>query len=197
MATGRAMLRSMRERLRRHLNPPLVVAVIALFVALGGGYAMAFKGSGTLQKANISGVPSDGSRRTVRTMTGIGVIEAACASGVAGNPDKRIVILFRNTTNKNLVIDSLRSHQGQNSVFEVISANAGAEIGRTLPPIDDMDEPTRSDYTYHWYIQPTRGEGHPLGGGSKRPQADVQLNVFPSEDCAFHRVAALVLNTQQ
>jgi hypothetical protein len=69
----------MLNRFRRHLSPPTVVSMIALFVALGGGYALAFSGSGSLQKGALFGIP--GPTTSVRSLTGVGAVTADCTVG--------------------------------------------------------------------------------------------------------------------
>jgi hypothetical protein len=69
----------MLKRFRRHLNPPMVVAMIALFAALGGGYATAFSGSGTLQKAAVDNLST--TFTDVRSLTGFGALQAQCDPG--------------------------------------------------------------------------------------------------------------------
>jgi hypothetical protein len=69
----------------------MVVATIALFAALGGGYATAFSGSGTLQKAALDG--PDTSFETVRTLNGFGTLKARCDTG-----DDEVEYALHNTT---------------------------------------------------------------------------------------------------
>jgi hypothetical protein len=54
----------------------MVIAVIALFAALGGGYATAFSGSGTLQKAKDVNISS--SFTDLRTLNGFGTLQVRC-----------------------------------------------------------------------------------------------------------------------
>jgi hypothetical protein len=65
----------MLKRLRLP-SPAMVVALMALFAALGGGYATAFSGSGTLQKAAVDGLSTE--FETVRTLKGFGTFKARC-----------------------------------------------------------------------------------------------------------------------
>jgi hypothetical protein len=66
----------MLRRITSRITPSGVIATIALFAALGGGYAAAFSGSGTLQKAAVADVGTN--FEDVRTLTGFGVLRARC-----------------------------------------------------------------------------------------------------------------------
>ena len=66
----------MLKRIGSRLSPATVIATIALFAALGGGYAIAFKGSGTLQKGALRGIPA--SFTTVRSLTDVGAVQVLC-----------------------------------------------------------------------------------------------------------------------
>lgn len=171
----------MPKRLRRYLNPPMVIATIALFVALGGGYAAAFSGSGTLQKANVTGLSNDENEyTTVRTLTGIGTIIARC-------PNTGLTeITFTNTSGKVLVMESTFSHEGEASVPSSGGINPNETTGFTMPS-------STNDWLLHWYIQPALG----VPAGSKSPQANIHISVFTDTNCGGSRVAVLALNTQQ
>lgn len=167
----------MLRRFRRHLSPPMVVATIALFVALGGGYATAFSGSGTLQKGNVTGLTN--SYTTVRTLTGIGSIQARCPSDGNG------ILRFHNASGKSLVVDQTLSHQGDGLTALSTGVANNTDYDLNVPASND-------DWFYDWHIQPALGEP----AGSKSPQASAQVSFFVS-NCAGSRVAALALNTQQ
>jgi hypothetical protein len=79
----------MLKRLRRHLNPALVISVIALFAALSGGYALAFSGSGQLQKAKFQ--PPTGTFADARSVEGFGDIRLQC-----DNPNNDVLFEFEN-----------------------------------------------------------------------------------------------------
>jgi hypothetical protein len=69
----------MLNRIISRVHPATVISTIALFVALGGGYALAFSGSGSLQKGAKLGLTSG--QETVRSLTGVGAVTAACSAG--------------------------------------------------------------------------------------------------------------------
>jgi hypothetical protein len=69
----------MLNRIISRVHPATVISTVALFVALGGGYALAFSGSGSLQKGALFGIPGDGT--PVRSLTGVGEVQALCESG--------------------------------------------------------------------------------------------------------------------
>jgi hypothetical protein len=155
----------------------MVVSVIALFVALGGGYAMAFSGSGTLQKGGMN-LPDANSYSVVRTMTGIGEVQGKCFSGSGGTA----LIRFKNTSGKNLTF-----------------SGGGLEGGDPTSPNSVGNGQTSSDLlvtagsavkTGMYHVSPT--------DGSKSPQANVQVSVEANNGCTDSpSVHALVLNTQQ
>lgn len=79
--------------LRRKLSLANVAASLAVFLALGAGYASAFSGSGTLQKGSLRNIPAQ--NKVVRELTGIGSIMARCQPN-----DLRVV--FRNQSGETL-----------------------------------------------------------------------------------------------
>jgi hypothetical protein len=80
-----------------------LISLIALFAALGGGYAVAFSGSGTLQKAAVEGL--DANFEDARTLNGFGTLQARCDSGVAYRLD--------NTTSKEIAIREFNEVTGE------------------------------------------------------------------------------------
>jgi len=103
----------MLKRLRRHLNPALVISVIALFVALGGGYAVAFKGSGTLQKASAVPTSSD---TNLRSLNNFGTLQHRCdGSGT--------IISLNNTTNNSVLLSRFDENNGSYNTATVSAGN--------------------------------------------------------------------------
>jgi len=104
----------MRNRISRHLNPGTVIGTIALFVALGGGYATAFSGSGTLQKANKQPIPA---LTELRSLNGFGILRhfGTCNSGVFSG----VNINFENTTSRPVVVHSFNEENGTDATETV------------------------------------------------------------------------------
>jgi hypothetical protein len=68
----------MLDKITSRISSANLLALIALFVVLGGGYALAFSGSGTLQKAGETGITSVGPGENIRTLNGYGTLRARC-----------------------------------------------------------------------------------------------------------------------
>jgi hypothetical protein len=156
----------MLKQLRRHLNPPLVVATIALFAALGGGYATAFSGSGTLQKGARLGIPFEST--DIRTLTGIGSIQARCRFG-------DFELFFKNTSGKQLRMIGQQASSG--------TVNSGSTTG------DLFNDAASPGTDYHQSIAPI--------DGSKAPQASIEFQIADANECSDSRITVLALNTQQ
>jgi hypothetical protein len=155
----------------------MVISVIALFAALGGGYALAFSGSGSLQKGSATNLTT--SFTSFRTLTGIGNLQARCATG----PD-RTELRFHNSTSETLVVQGVR--EGDSAFLPGAGVDPGGDSTAfsTAAPQE----------TFRFHILPE--------DGSKAPQADIV--VYAEEpgggDCLppdFSGATALVLNTQQ
>jgi len=162
----------MLKRFRRHLNPSMVVALIALFAALGGGYATAFSGSGTLQKGSELGISSP--PETIRTLTGIGSIRADCQSNEA------VRIFFANNSGETLTAMGVQVNGG-------VVAQRGDNVGpnNVLTLFNAGDSANEMDL----HISPQ--------DGTKRPQADVHVTVNETSMCSTSTVRVLALNTEQ
>ena len=161
------MFRSITSR----ITPSSVIATIALFVALGGGYAVAFKGSGTVQKGALLNIPAEFT--TVRSLTGIGSIQAACLDS---NPDVPS-IYFRNTSGETLNAFGT----GLDGDVELVNVDSGQTVTIRFGVVD------RDSINLH--ISPV--------DGGKRPQADVQISAHDTNDCTTSYVTVLVTNTQE
>jgi hypothetical protein len=138
-----------------------------VFAALGGGYATAFSGSGTLQKGSrfLTGTLTD-----VRTLTGTGSIKANCASGSPA-------IRFDNTSGKPMNL------KGTSTDGELTSE--GIASGSSF----QFDGDVTGLSTYNLHLSPA--------DGSKAPQLDVQVTAKDTNNCATSYVTVLALNTQQ
>ena len=170
----------MLKRLRRHLNPPMVVATIALFAALGGGYATAFSGSGTLQKAGEVGIdPSAGGTTVdeVRTLNGIGAIGASCNTNSGG----RLTIVMRNSSG--VMLSLLGTNQNGNPVASFVNPdnNYVAIYEGTLG----------TDTWQSIDLSVTQVDG------TKRPQAHIQITSNETGACGTSSVQVLALNTEE
>lgn len=163
----------MLNRLTSRVSPATVISTIALFVALGGGYALAFSGSGSLQKGSLLGPTS--TLTSVRTLTGIGEIGAECTSGA-------LEWKFVNTSGETLDVEEMRGTPG------------APDVTRDAIELEDTEDDDTASATGHstirWHIVPS--------DGTKSPQADVSVSTDEvAGNCAASRITVLVLNTQQ
>jgi hypothetical protein len=150
----------------------LVVSVIALFAALGGGYATAFSGSGTLQKAKVTGLPdAAGTFTTVRTLTGIGSIQASCTGGA-------VTVRFHNGSGAELISDL---DDGAEDPVTLDLLNGENHDAAAVAGDDDL-------FRYHIY---------PVAPDDKQPQADVSVAAFENGTCSAAEVTVLALNTEE
>jgi hypothetical protein len=169
----------MLQPLISRLSPATVISTIALFVALGGGYAMAFSGSGSLQKAAKGGGISTTQFETIRTITGIGSLQAKCNEFTGS-----LLVRVRNTSGEPLrsYMDVIGS-DGPNGTGHFPSAMANnsfdLEGGHQMGSVD----------TFRYHIWPD--------DGSKSPQADMTVSSVRHGLCPISGLAVLVLNTQQ
>ena len=166
----------MRSRLRRHFNPPTVISVIALCIAMAGGYAAAFTGSGSVERAKEVGIRLSGFE-TVVTLTDIGKLQASCAG--TGSP---ISLRFKNTSPKRLVSRSFEENSGD---YQSAEPDPG-EFSSTVSVAVGAE-------TVHWHLSPA--------GGAGRPQADISVTVTPSiageASCSRAEVAIIATTTEQ
>lgn len=156
----------MLQRIISRVHPATVISTIALFVALGGGYAAAFSGSGSLQKGALKDIPSGAV--PVLKLTEIGAIKAACSGG---SPS----VAFKNTSGETLRVGLIG--QDGNLQFDFTNGNT-----------DNLDPDVADLNTMYAHISPV--------DGTKRPQADVQITAFDTNVCANSSVTVLATNTQ-
>jgi hypothetical protein len=169
----------MFNRFRPSIGSAHVIATIALFVALGGGYATAFSGSGTLQKSATTYPAVVENYVPVRTLTGIGSIDARCQTGDT-TPELRVT----NNSGKDLILRYLADEVGAVSgQLENDRVNNGQSQELSLPN-------AASEVSIRLY---------PHGSGGKAPQIDGVIDVTDSENCfnSGAQVVTMILNTQQ
>jgi len=174
------------SRLREKLSLTNVAATLALFLALGAGYAVAFSGSGKLQKATVVGLPSDGTTKLVRKVTGVADIRASCADDNPDNPSVRV----KNTSGHDLNLFSDKLIGGSPNVadFEHDSEfEPGEKTDFPLEPAPAAE--TNSGSLLRFYLSKT--------DGTKRRQADISVTVIDTDDCATSQVSVLALTTEQ
>jgi hypothetical protein len=157
-----------------------VIATIALFAALGGGYATAFSGSGTLQKGGKFNLTT--SYQSIRTLTGIGDLQARCQLG-----PERTELRIVNPSGKLLEVRSFRESDGVDAFNELLA-------GPTTDSTWQATSPGGTTIRFHIYS---------VGSSAKRPQADIVVSAFkPNDgDCTAPQTdagaVALVLNTEE
>ena len=148
--------------------------MIALFAALGGGYALAFSGSGSLQKAAVDhSLGTD--FENVRTLTGFGELQARCAKTA-------IEIRFNNTSGS--LINFRGEQDNDDAVFQG-GTNAGDESDPLV--LGGSADPNT-----------TRMHVWKTNVGNK-DQLDITIShVVPQGDCLDGQVIRImVLNTRQ
>jgi hypothetical protein len=160
----------MLAKLRSKLSYANVVATMALFAALGGGYAVAFSGSGSLQKGSDLGISSN--RETIRSLTGIGSIQAQCQSD-------QVQVYFENKSGELLTAMGAGVTGG---TVEQYGDNVGP--GNLLLLFDAGESITTMDL----HISPQ--------DGTSRPQASVDITVNETPSCSTSTVRVLAVNTQ-
>jgi hypothetical protein len=161
-----------------------VIATIALFAALGGGYAVAFSGTGSLQKAAVDGLPE--SFVDVRSLTGFGALQARC--DVAQNQTE------------------IRFHNSSSSVVEmrgeIVPGDASSGRSYTVAPGEESSalelsggEAGVAEARFHLYrsFETTSKAQVDLTIAAQRPGVGVGDPV----DCDNSAVRILALNTQQ
>jgi hypothetical protein len=162
----------MLRKIHGRISPATVISTIALFAALGGGYASAFSGSGTLQKGALKPIPTSSSFTQVRSLTGIGSIDARCDTGSA-------IIRFKNTSGETI------------NVFEEEVDDENLSGGDNVNGVVNNGERN---------LATTNNAGEALGivhlvpdDGTKAPQAELLVS---TTGCPGG-VTVLALNTQQ
>ena len=160
----------------------VMVALTGLILLLGGGYAVALRGSGTLQKENERSFVA-GSEETIRVIKGIGPLRVTCATD-AGALDLSI----DNNSGEGLRVhvDRVDSDAGAQADPHVDSAGNGGtlELASTDPNGDQRG-------VLRAHVFPTNG--------SKRPQADATIGYdVGSGDCeGTAQVSILNLTTEE
>jgi hypothetical protein len=162
----------LRHRLTSRISSAHAIAGLALFFALGSGYAIAFSGSGTLQKGAQVGI-QQGSYESIRTLTGIGSIQATCTAA-------DVAIRFHNSSGEGLNLYATTF--GSASTVSAISDFASGQD-------EDFVALPEGGSRLSFQVVPD--------DGSKSPQATVQVSTFETASCATSRVTVLALNTQQ
>lgn len=127
----------MLKRLRHHLNPALVISVIALFAALSGGYALAFSGSGQLQKAKFTPTAT---MADARSLDGFGVIRLQC-----DGPNNEVEFEFENTQASSVIIRTYSQNENDFSSSSLGTLATGG--GQTFPGVETT--------TFHIYRNDT------------------------------------------
>jgi hypothetical protein len=127
----------MAKRILSRINGAYVIATIALFAALGGGYAVAFSGSGSLQKGALKNIPA--SLTTVRSLTGVGSIGAYC------NPSTdNVYFVLTNNSGETLAIRGEgQGHtvaSGSSSQENISTDSTGQFVGH-ISPVDGTKAP--------------------------------------------------------
>lgn len=161
--------------MRRHLNPPTVISVIALCVAVGGGYALAVSGTGSLERAKEVGITDAGSE-TVAVLTGIGRLKAGCEG--TGSP---VSLSFKNTSGGTVVSRSFEENADDFASRELGDGEESVPVAVGV-----------GGETIHWVVSPA--------GAAARPQADMSVTVTPSiagsPSCAKSEVAVIATTTE-
>lgn len=175
-------MNSLLSRFRSRLDFATVASVIAIVAVLGGSGAIAFSGSGTLQKANKLGILNSTTNfEMIRTLNGIGSVEAQCR--VDGANDSVTVRLNNNTDN----------------ILSIPQFSYAAGLGFTSGIISPGDQQvfqfntSLGAQTFRIHI------GRTGGLDAKVPQADLILNATPpaGDSCTTAQVAVFVLNTEE
>jgi hypothetical protein len=151
----------------RHPRPGSIVATLALFLAAGGG-ALAFSGSGTLQKENEIGIeagPGD-PKQVIRTVAGTGTVEASCGAGI-------VTVGTRNRSGKL----QLRARTVGNAF----------DVGGPDPHFTGRFENYTQDKLVEFHLSP--------GDGSKAPQASITVSIDYTDNCATTQVAVINVTT--
>jgi hypothetical protein len=153
-----------------------VAATLALFLAAGGAWALAFSGSGKLQKAAATGFGDP--FENIRTITGVGELQVYCdGSGYAN-----VVVRLKNESGETLRVftKEWNGTVGHFDESELADGEEGAGIGGF-----------GQKGLVRYYVFPA--------DGSKRPQADVTVSV-PGQtpgDCDTAQVSVLDVTTEE
>jgi hypothetical protein len=168
----------MLERILSRLTYANVVASVALFLALGGGYALAVSGDGKLQKGKVNGIGT--AFEDVRTLTGIGSIQAQC---VTGAPDPSLSVRLHNTT-ANAIRYRFLSIDNEGP-----AVSGGVGIAQANNNSTAFEVAAGEDYV-HLYLFSGVAD-------AKQPQANIEIGTREVTDCASSSVSVLALNTEE
>jgi len=163
----------MLKRFTPRLSFANVMSSVAVFLALGGGYATAFSGSGTLQKAAEDGIAQ--TFEDIRSLNGFGVLQAQCDT-VEDDIDYR----FNNTTGKSIKIRGLAWDSANQADATVMSGDMSSTF-------DSAD--VSNTLEFH-LSKPAEGV---------KAQADLMVtNTGPiGDNCTTAKLRVLALNTQE
>jgi hypothetical protein len=171
-------MKRLGEGLLGRLSYARVVGALAIMlIALGGGYSLAFSGSGKLQKGNKVGFTANVDE-PIRTIGGIGPLLGNCAP--AGNMSIR---LGNSIAGKHLVTFTDRFDE-TDSTF-VAPSTTGIPIS-TVGELEEIGPGTAGVLRVH--VLPTLG--------SKRPQAKLTVGVVNTGNCSTSQVSVIDLTTE-
>ena len=152
-----------------------MISVIALCAAIGGGYALAVSGGGSVERGKEVGIT--GAYETVAVLTDIGRLRAACDG--TGSP---VSVAFKNTSGRKLVSRTFEENAGDYSSRELADGETSIALAIGL-----------GAETIHWHISPA--------GASATPQADMSVTVTPSivgsPSCTKSEVAVIATTTEE
>jgi hypothetical protein len=163
------------------------VATLALFLALGAGYAAAFSGSGKLQKGTVVGLPSDGTTKLVRTVTGVADVRTSCEVHHLDPDDPSVRIKNTSGHELNLFSDKLVGGTTNVNDFEHDLLAPGEKLD--FPLIPDPGSQSDPGSLLRFYLSKT--------DGTKRRQADISVTLVDTDDCTTSQVSVLALTTEQ
>ena len=162
----------MLKRLRLP-SPAMVVAMIALFAALGGGYAMAFSGSGTLQKSALDGLSTYPTFQNARTLVGFGTLQASCKDNGSD-----ITYRLDNTTSSVIEFRAV-NELTDNSTADVVGVGEKSTEFDTDHPLGEVE-----------FHLSKLADGH-------KAQVVAWAQNTRTNNCFDENVRVLALNTQQ
>lgn len=161
----------------------VMAALAVALVAFGGGYSVAFSGSGTLQKGGKQGITIG--TDTIRQVNGVGPITASCDPDGLGSGLQDLRLRLANISGETLSVYAYRARTG--------SGVAADPLVDTLPDagiFDPVDAALPANVE-----EQIRIHAFPAFG-SKVPQADIILSANTgSEGCSDDTVHVLNLAT--
>ena len=172
MGRNETQMKDIARGLKPRLTFANVVSLIALFAALGGGYAIAFSGVGSLAKARVTGLGPD--YQKILDLPGIGPLKAKCE----GDGDAEVTVRIKNQTDGD---DALLTNQEH--------AGFGYHLG-SLSPGETIDE----TFEYNGWVQMYM---HSRETDDKRPQIRFDYSVEAGYTCDIASISVLVLSTEE